>query len=107
MTDLLRDNQAFEADTSAHSATSSPPAKPQRSFRHKLQQQQEEQQETTAYLERCDHMKEEEPRREEVEEVAERCQEKQIDEDGEMCDGVTEEEAEEEGVFYQIGRAHV
>ncbi|XP_071343919.1 uncharacterized protein [Trachinotus anak] len=39
----------------------SPPAKPQRSFRHK----REEHQETTAYLEGCDYMKEEEKRLEE------------------------------------------
>ncbi|KAK2846567.1 hypothetical protein Q5P01_009566 [Channa striata] len=44
------------ADTTISSTASSPPVKPQRSFRHK----QEEQQETAAYLEGCDNMEEEE-----------------------------------------------
>ncbi|KAF3693354.1 hypothetical protein EXN66_Car009030 [Channa argus] len=43
-------------DTTMSSTASSPPAKPQRSFKHKRQEQQE----TAAYLEGCDTMKEEE-----------------------------------------------
>ncbi|GLD46058.1 uncharacterized protein AKAME5_002698600 [Lates japonicus] len=67
------DNKAFDmeqvcddatAETTASSTTSSPPAKPQRSFRHK----QEEHQETPAYLEGCDHIKEEERRVEDEDE---------------------------------------
>ncbi|TKS80586.1 hypothetical protein D9C73_014688 [Collichthys lucidus] len=92
MTDVPpeRDRKDSEADTSTHSATSSPPAKPQRSFRHKQQQQEEERQETTAYLEGCDHTKEER-RREEVAEGS-------LEEQNKACDEVTEEE--EERMFY-------
>ncbi|XP_044210278.1 uncharacterized protein LOC122984060 [Thunnus albacares] len=95
----MYDNQAFQLepvrdDDSAHrvttettisSVTSSPPAKPQRSFRHK----REEERETTAYLKGCDHMKEEEKRLEEEEE-----------EKNKGCDGEAEEE---EGGFYLLG----
>lgn len=54
----MYDNQAFEMEhmeTTISSTASSPPAKPQRSFRTK----REDEQETTAYLERCDYMEEE------------------------------------------------
>ncbi|XP_042270631.1 trichohyalin isoform X2 [Thunnus maccoyii] len=95
----MYDNQAFQLepvrdDDSAHrvttetmisSVTSSPPAKPQRSFRHK----REEERETTAYLEGGDHMKEEEKRLEVEEE----------EEKNKGCDGEAEEE---EGGFYLL-----
>ncbi|GAA6223565.1 uncharacterized protein LOC111666934 [Lates japonicus] len=87
------DNKAFDmeqvcddatAETTASSTTSSPPAKPQRSFRHK----QEEHQETPAYLEGCDHMKEEERRVEDEDEGGRGVEEKNKGYEG---------EAEEEG----------
>ncbi|XP_035535535.1 uncharacterized protein LOC118341396 [Morone saxatilis] len=97
------DDQAFEAEqvwddnsvnmeTTISSTTSSPPAKPQRSFRNKRQEEQE----TTAYLEGCDYMKEEERKVEEREEevVAGRS----LEEGNKGCDGEAEETlGEDEG----------
>lgn len=81
----MYDNQAFEmeqVETAISSPASSPPAKPQRSFRTK----REDEQETTAYLERCDYMEEEERRIEGV--VVGR----RLEERNEGYDGETEEE---------------
>ena len=91
-------NQAFETeevgnDDSASYATAetralpilitpSPPAKPKRSFRHR----REEEEEATAYLERCDYLKEE---RKEREDVAQRGME-------DMREGGNEERKEED-----------
>lgn len=74
----MYNNQAFEME---QVAASSPPAKPQRSFRTK----REDEQETTAYLERCDYMEEE--RRIEGVVVGRRLEER-----NEGYDGETEEE---------------
>lgn len=89
----MYDNQALEmelVETTISSTASSPPTKPQRSFRNKLHDKQE----NTAYLEGCDHM-DEEKRTEEV--VAGRS----LEERNKGCDGETEKE-EEEVQFYLL-----
>ncbi|KAM7398853.1 hypothetical protein PAMP_018162 [Pampus punctatissimus] len=75
-------------ETTISSTASSPPAKPQRSFRHKREQEQE----ITAYLKGCDHVKEEEKRLEEEEEVR-----RSLEEKNKGCDGEAEEEEGENG----------
>lgn len=85
----MYDNQAFEmelAETTISSTASSPPTKPQRSFRNKLHDKQE----TTAYLEGCNYVDEE--KRIEKEVAGRRDK---------GCDGETDEE-EEEVEFYLL-----
>lgn len=99
-------NQAFEMeqvweDSSETHVTMettivSPPPKPQRSFKNK----QQEEQETTAYLEGCDHMKEEKET-EGVEEVAGRS----LEERSQGCDEETKEEEERELYILEDGRS--
>lgn len=103
----MYDNQAFEVeqardDNSANSVTtqtisSSPPVKPQRSFRNKRQEEQE----NTAYLEGCDYMKEEE-RWEEVQEEEVKAG-RSLEEQSKGCDGEVEEEKREFSGFYLLG----
>ncbi|XP_044058724.1 uncharacterized protein LOC122879085 isoform X2 [Siniperca chuatsi] len=105
----MYDNQAFEMeqvwdDDSASCATmettisptsSFPPDKPQRSFRNK----REEEKETTAYLEGCDYMKEEERRMEKVVAAG-----RSLEKKNKGCDGEVEEEEEREfSGFYLLG----
>lgn len=79
------DSHTFEMEQVTVSSTASPPpAKPQRSFRNKR-----EEQETTAYLEGCDYMEEEEARG---------C----LEEKSKGCDGEADQEREVSG-FYLLG----
>ncbi|XP_023278229.1 uncharacterized protein LOC111666934 [Seriola lalandi dorsalis] len=98
----MYDNRAFEMgqvrdnitmETTISSTTSSPPAKPQRSFRHK----REEHQETPAYLEGCDYMKEEERRLEEEDGG------RSLEEKSKGCEGEAEEVEVEFSCLYLSG----
>ncbi|KAG7245478.1 hypothetical protein INR49_010929 [Caranx melampygus] len=104
----MSDNEAFEVgqvqdditmETTVSSTASSPPAKPQRSFRHK----REEPQETTAYLEGCDYMKEEERQLEEEEDGGRKLVEKSEGGEGEVEGEVEVEEEREFSGFYLVG----
>nr|XP_046244162.1 uncharacterized protein LOC124058709 [Scatophagus argus] len=99
MTNLpsMYNNQVFEAaqtESPISSTASSPPAKPQRSFRTK----RHEEQEAAAYLEGCNYMEEEEGRMEEEEEKVER---RSLEDSSQACDGETAED-EAERKFYLL-----
>ncbi|XP_062241324.1 uncharacterized protein LOC133951416 [Platichthys flesus] len=96
----MYDNEATETTTST--THSSPPVKPQRSFRLK----REEQQDITTYLEGCDNMKEEKRGMEEQEEPEEEVEQEEEDKAGrslgENKAGKKDEEREVT-VLYQLG----